>query len=428
MHLLARLPRTTAYLPGSAARLTVIAILLVAHAARLGAADRLVLKNGDTLSGTVASASSREVILDSPLVGRVIVPWSAITDFISETTMRVALANTSTTEGRLLMSAGQLTVRGSTGSMLAVRTDEIRQATRAEASRPASPWHGALSADVNVSQGNSVTSTIGTNALATRLGARDKLGLFGTYLFSSVGAGDSATTTTRATRAGSRYDHDLGARLFGFGLVDVENDPLQLLDWRLVGGGGAGAHLVKHALTQLNIVGGVSYARDAYAETTETVVTTSTPSPTTPVTPGQGSTPPGKGGTPPGQTVRLGRSGTPPAIVRTALSRSVGEFLIGQDLFHQLSSSLNVTESLRVFPAISQFSDYRMSFDLSLSAQIAGRVQWNMTVADRYLHIPPAGGAVQNDTFISTGLGITFGKSGVGTFTGADRPDGRGPR
>jgi hypothetical protein len=270
-----------------------------------------------------------------------------------------------------------------------------------------------------VSRGNSETSTISTNGTATRLGPHDRLGLFGTYLFSAVGSGTNAVTTARATRGGLRYDHDLLGPLFGFGFGEVENDPLQLLDLRTVVGGGAGAHVLKTDATQFNLFGGVSYAKDSYAAVTTT--TTTTTATTTTKTTGPPITPPGLGGTPPGLSgIRPTRGGTPPSVVRTSLSRSVGEFLIGQDLTQQLSDSVSATEAVTVFSAIGDVQDYRVSFDLSLSAQLNGWLQWNVTVADRYLNIPPAGGAIQNDTFVSTGLGITFGHGGGGAYTGAD--------
>jgi hypothetical protein len=106
----------------------------------------------------------------------------------------------------------------------------------------------------------------------------------------------------------------------------------------------------------------------------------------------------------------------------------VGEWLAGQDFTHQLSDNVNLTEGLTIYPAIGDSQDYRVSLDLALSAQVNSWLQWNVTVADRYLHIPPAGGAVQNDKFITTGLGITFGHGGGGTYTGADAPRAATPR
>jgi hypothetical protein len=376
-------------------------------------ADQIVLTNGDTLTGTVASASGTGLAMDTALAGHVILKWSVISRLSSTTPVRAVLATGQIVEGTPILSDGRFSIQlvnGTSvpGDLATMRSIEVVRAPARSAS-----WHGAVNAGVDLSRGNSETSTISTNGTGTRLGPRDRLGLYGTYLFSAIGSEGGSVTTARATRGGLRYDHDLAGRLFGFGFADVENDPLQLLDLRTVAGGGAGVHLLKTAASQLNVFGGVSYAKDSYTDVT-TTTTTATES-------GGGApfTPPGKGGTPPGQSgVKPNRGGTPPSVVRTSLSRSVAEYLIGQDWGHQLSDSVSLTEALTMYPAIEDVQDYRVSFDLSLSVQLNGWLQWNLNVADRYLNIPPSGGAIQNDTFISTGLGISWGRGTSGAYTG----------
>jgi hypothetical protein len=326
-------------------------------------------------------------------------------------------------DGVLAVAGGRVSVRRTDGTSVPI---DLASARSLDIDKPpAANWHSSLNAGWNLSRGNAATSTLSTNGTTTRLGPRDKLGAFGSYLFSDVGSGTDAVTTARTVRGGARYDHDVLGRAFGFGFGDIENDPLQQLDLRTVVGGGAGIHVAKTDRSQLNLIAGVSFSHDAYtqaASTTSSGGTTGSPGQTgTP--PGQGGTPPGQGGTPPGLARK---SGTPPAVVRTSLTRTVGEFLVGQDLTHQLSDAISVSENVNYFAAIGDWQDYRLSFDFSLSAQLNGWLQWNLTVADRYLNIPPAGGAVQNDTFVSTGLGITFGNGG-GSYTGADTrpPAGR---
>jgi putative salt-induced outer membrane protein len=398
-----------------------VAAFAVVILAALGAppdarADHVVLSNGDALTGGLAATSKTELALDTELAGRVTVKWSAVSQVTSAAPIRATLANGQTVEGTLAMSGGRLSIRRTDGTRVAIDLATLRGLDLADKPAALPSWHGALNAGWDVSRGNSETSTISTNGTATRVGAHDRLGVFGTYLFSAFGSGTNSVTTARATSGGIRYDHDVLGRLFGFAFGDAENDPLQLLDLRTVVGAGAGAHVSKTDATQFNVFGGVSYARDSYAAGTTTTATAATPTAS-----GPSVTPPGLGGTPPGRSgVRPTRGGTPPSVVRASLSRNVGEFLAGQDLTHQLSDTVNVAERLTLFPAIGDAQDYRISFDLSLSAQLSGWLQWNVTAADRYLHIPPAGGAVQNDTFVSTGLGITFGHGESGAYTGAD--------
>jgi len=349
----------------------VAALGLALLSARRAAADTVELKNGDRLTGTIASQSTDVVTLDTDFAGRVTIKRSAIA--------RLTPAPPAATEPQDVS------------------------------------WHVALTAGLNGSRGNSETTSLSTSGTATRLTGRDRLGVFGTYLFSSAGAGSDAVTTARAVRGGLRYDHDAAGPLYLFGFGDGEHDLLQLLDLRTVVGGGAGVHLLKTDSTQTNLFAGVSYARDSYATgtTTDTTTTTTTSS-------GPPITPPGHGGTPPGLSgTHPSRGGTPPTVVRTSTMRTVAEFLVGQDFSRQLSGDVGVDESVTLFPAIGDVQDYRVAFDLSLWAQINGWLQWNVTVADRYLHIPPAGGAVQNDVFVSTGLGITFGRD-TGTYTGTE--------
>jgi putative salt-induced outer membrane protein len=336
-------------------------------------ADHLVLRNGDMLTGKVTSQRSLDVTIDTQLAGR-------------------------------------LTIKRTDIASLTMSQPAADGATQA----PAPTWQGAVTAGWDLSRGNAETATISTYGTATRLGPSDRFGMFGTYLFSNIGSGAEAVTTAKSVRGGARYDHNLTRAVFAFGFGEAEHDPPQLLDSRTVVGGGAGAHVRKTATSQFNVFGGVSYALDRYTE----VVTTEPTSPTTPAAP---SSPPGQGGTPPGQARR---GGTPPAVVRTETSRQLGEFLVGEDWYQQLSDGVSASQSFRYFPAIGDAQDYRLSFDMSLSAQLNGWLHWNVTIADRYLNIPPAGGAVQNDLWLSTGLGVTFGGGGGG-YKGADGPPRR---
>ena len=354
--------------------LLVLVMILVVFPAD-GWADHLVLKNGDMLTGKVTSQSPASVTIETELAGRL-------------TIKRADVASLTTSQPE--SGAAQPT--------------------------PAARWQGAVNAGWDLSRGNAETATISTYGTATRLGPSDRFGMFGTYLFSNIGSGTDALTTAKAVRGGARYDHDLTRTTFAFGFGEAEHDPPQLLESRTVVGGGAGVHVRKTATSQFNVFGGVSYARDRYTEVV--TETTSTPTPTTPGAP---STPPGQGGTPPGQARR---SGTPPAVVRTETLRQLGELLVGQDWYHQISDGVSASQSFRYFPAFSNAQDYRLSFDMTLSAQLNGWLQWHVTVSDRYLNIPPAGGAVQNDLYLSTGLGVTFGGGGGG-YKGADGPPRR---
>jgi hypothetical protein len=385
-----------------AIRLCVV-LVVVLFRAQTGFADHVTLKNNDGLTGMVVAVSKSDLTLDTELAGRVTVTWPSVSALTTTTPLRVTLSTGQTVEGIPAVADGRIVVRRPDGTTVPADLGSIREL--ALTTRAVATWSGAVNGGIDVSHGNSETATVSTNATIARLGRADRFGMFGTFLFSSTGSGDNAVTTARASRGGLRYDHDVLGRLFAFGFGDIENDPLQLLDLRTVVGGGAGAHVVKTDAAQFNLFAGISYANDSYTAATTTTTTTTTTTVTNPA----GKVVPGRS-----------RGGTPPAVVRSSLSRHAGEFLIGQDFLRQLSGNVNLTEGLTFYPAVGDPTDYRVSFDLSLSAQINGWLQWNVSVADRFLNIPPAGGAVQNDTFVSTGLGITFGNGANGSYTGSD--------
>jgi hypothetical protein len=340
--------------------------------------------------------------------------------------------------------AGVLTVkRASVAQLMRAGADGRSQvlaaaaldALASAASAQTVSWNGSTNGELAMNRGNSDTATVSINGTATRLGDGRKLATYGNYLLSTVGTGVGATLA-RAARGGARFDADIARPLYGFGFADVENDVLQLLNLRTVIGGGAGLHLVNSRRVQTNVFGGVSYARDRYAEpmidTTTAETTTTAPATTTTTT----TTTPGNsansgnanaGANASGRAVAVGRNRTvvvvgrtPPAVVNPTLTRSVAEFVFGQDLATTLGEAVTLTQRVSVFPAVKDLGDLRVSFDLSLSGRISEHWQWHTTVSDRYLRIPPSGGAVRNDLFIATGLGVTFGQGDVGGYRGAD--------
>jgi hypothetical protein len=401
----------------------VVAAIIVCGISSRVWADQIVLKNGDKVTGRIDAVSKNELIVATESAGRVAIKWKAVVSVTATTYVRSTLHDGQVVVGMLVVSEGRIAIQQRNGTMAPVDLDSVQGFDLGTAGEAV--WRGVFTAGVELSRGNAETLTVATTDVATRVGPHDRLGLFGTYLFSSVGTGANEVTTAHTARGGGRYDHDLIGALYGFEFAEADTDPLQLLDHRVVLGGGLGVHVFKTGMSQFNVFAGVSWAADRYAQGT-TTTGTGTGSTGTSTSPGQGGTA-GQSSSAPGQNkIQPTPGGTPPAVVRTTLSRNVAEALTGQDFFQQLSNSVGLSEGLTFYAATASTSDYRISFDLSLWAQLNGWLQWNLTLADRYLHIPPSGGAVQNDTYLTTGLGITFGGGANGAYKGADvRPAGR---
>jgi len=406
-------------------QLFLVSGFLLLISAPLLAADHVTLTNGDSLSGRLEGASGSELFFESELAGRVTIKWTSVRQLTTDHPLRVERAQGDPVEGIVSLANGRVTVARANAAEVTVPAGEV-SAIGVTQDTGAS-WGGSLDGDLALSRGNTDTANIAVNTYATRSARGQKLGTYVTYIFSNIGTGADATTLARTARGGARYDRDIAGALFGFGFGDLENDPIQLLEIRAAFGGGAGVHLVDNSRTQLNLYGGVSAAHDRYTEVITAPGTTTTTTTTTPATGTGTTTAPGNSASAPGRTVSSAKNKTitiqtrtPPSVVRSTLTRDVAEYVAGQDLSSQLTDRFWLSERLTFFPAVKDLQDYRISFDTSIFAQLTDRWQWHISASDRYLRIPPAGGAVRNDLFFSSGLGVSFGDGRGGMYGGAD--------
>ena len=163
---------------------------------------------------------------------------------------------------------------------------------------------------------------------------------------------DVSQTTANAIRGGARYEYNLTKRLFAFGFADFEYNEIQLLDLRMVLGGGLGYNVVKNERTDFSVFGGGSYNHEAFANDT---------------------------------------------------TRNSAEIIVGQAWSQRISDRLTLKERFQVFPNLSDTGDYRLTIDAGVAARIWKNLDWQITVSDRYLS-NPLPGTQGNDLLLTTGL------------------------
>jgi putative salt-induced outer membrane protein len=193
---------------------------------------------------------------------------------------------------------------------------------------------------------------------ATRTTPRDKIGVYANSLYAGNTIKGVASTTANAIRGGGRYDININARTFGFGMGDLEFDEFQKLDLRMTLGGGLGWHAIKTEKTVFDLFGGGAYTKEYFS---------------------------------------------------TSLRRSSGEILIGQDFSQQLSKRNSFKERFVLMPNLSETGEYRFNFDLGLVTNLSTWLGWHVTLSDRFLS-NPVSGALKNDMLLTTGLRVAFGR------------------
>jgi hypothetical protein len=196
--------------------------------------------------------------------------------------------------------------------------------------------------------------------VATRQTLHDKLGLYSNAVYASNdAAGATPSTTANTVGGGLRYDHDLTKRVFAFAATDFFSDGLQGLNLRSVFGGGAGLHVIKNALTTLDLLGGLNYTRESY----------------------------------------------------TTLSRNFAALTLGEELMQKLGKSTVINQRFYLFPDLSNPGEFRGTFDFATVTKLNKRLGWQNSVSDVYVTNPPLGKR-QNDVIVTTGLNVSFGQSG----------------
>jgi putative salt-induced outer membrane protein YdiY len=367
--------------------LTVFSLLLLTCSAR---ADQVVLKNGDRLTGKIVSGDGKTLLLKSEFAGDVTINWDAITDIESSDNINITLKDgtrlsgkVTTQEGKFVVAAAPPAVTPSVAPkevISAVRNDAEQHTFDAQAERMAHPrftyfWNGTVDTGLALTRGNSETANFTLAAKAFRETPRDKLTLYGNYIFANNSSIPPTVTTANALDAGIRGDLNIhSGRLFVFALGDFQTNQLQHLDLRSVFGGGFGYHLIKTANTTFDLFGGITYDRDSFG-----AYNTTNPAP-------------------------------PPVLLMVpSLVQNSAEAVFGEEFDAKLSKRTSLTERYSFYPNLSHTGEYRFQLDSSISTQVKKWLSWQSTLSDRYISYPSVG-LKPNDLLLSTGLRVIWGK------------------
>jgi len=326
-------------------------------------AGEVVLKNGDRLTGRIIRMDKSTVELETELLGKISAPWNVITKIQSDTPVYVSVDDGKAVLGKISMVDGRVEVRvKDADAPIAYPKDKIREMrseeeqraclrrSRVKAPGPFDGWGGSVEAAVSAPGGNSSSETFNFGLRAVRASSNDRLGIYFISIFSDTGRTPASFTNT--WRGGSRYEANMGRRFYTFGFNDVEHDRFQNLDLRVVGGGGLGFRVMKTPKTLFQVFSGGSANHEDF---------------------------------------------------HNGIVRRSREFVFGHDFSRQLSKTVSATESLIVYPNLSNRGQYRVNFDSTLVTRLNSWLAWQVTTSSRYIS-NPAPGNKNNDVLMTTGI------------------------
>jgi hypothetical protein len=334
-------------------------------------ADQITLKNGDRLTGKIVKSDDKELVIQTEFAGAVTVKREAIATINSEQPLNVFTSDGQKLVGPVETEAEKVVVRtkdaGEVDAPLAkvnvIRSPEEQARFEAEEERYRNPgltdlWVGAAEFGMSLARGNSDTLTFAAGADAVRATRRDKTSVYANVIRSTNRVNGVRETSASALRFGGRYDINFSKKMFGFGFADVEYNRFQLVEPRLILGGGLGRNIIKNDRTVFDIFGGASSNQEFFTNGTR---------------------------------------------------RRTAEVLFGEELTRRLNNISTLKQRFVVYPNVSDFGEHRSVFDLSLLTSLSSRLSWYVTVGNRYVS-NPLPGAKSNDLLFTTGIRTSFGR------------------
>lgn len=334
-------------------------------------ADQIILKNGDRFTGKILKKDGDKIVIETESAGTITILWSAVEKVTSDAPLNLELTDGQMIKGTVATVEDKVEVETQDAGKVVIEKEKITVARNeseqtkfiTERDRMLNPsfgdlWTGSADVGLSLTTGNSKTRAFTAGIKAARETTTDKISVYANAVQASNTTTGVSVTTAKALWFGGRYDYNINKKTFVFGSADFEIDSPQLLDLRMVVGGGFGYRAIRNERTQLDLFGGAAYNREYY---------------------------------------------------KTGLRRNSAELMVGNELKHKLNTRMNLSQRFVIYPNVSDFGRFRAQFDASLLTNINSWLGWHITVADRF-NSDPVIGAQKNDMFLSTGIRVNFGR------------------
>lgn len=335
-------------------------------------ADKVILTNGDRLTGKVVKKDGDSVFIQTEAAGTVKIKWSAVAEIVTEEALSVTLADGNVLEGKIETSEKKLSVKtGETAAVTiekqaikAVRTPAEQQQYEREQRRLAARkltdfWSGTIDVGFSMTAGNSDTRTFTAGMRGVRETPNNKFSVYANALQVKNSSTGIRRITAQTVWTGARYDVNLNRRWFAFGSGDFEYNKPQRLNLRAVLGGGAGYHALQKDRFNLDLTAGATNNYENFSN---------------------------------------------------GVKRNSAELLFGEEAKIKINPRVRFNNRFVFYPNLSRFGNFRALLDASLQTDINNWLGWHLTVGNRY-NSRPVSLTEKNDFLMSTGLRVSFGKN-----------------
>jgi putative salt-induced outer membrane protein YdiY len=218
-------------------------------------ADRIVLENGDTLTGTVDKVIDGKLTFITDYAGPIVIPVAKIKEVLTDKPLEIHLSS-----GEILKG----TIRTAEENKVMVEESPERTPTTVEMKNVASinppppppvKWTGNIGAGGNLQTGNTDRASAFITAEAGRRTEKDRMKF--RYLF-NYGEEDGKVTT-RNHYGDAKYDYFFTKKFFGYVGIELYNDEFKDTRLRTFVGPGVGYQVWEDPIKFLLFEAGLSY-------------------------------------------------------------------------------------------------------------------------------------------------------------------------
>lgn len=218
------------------------------------AADQILLKNGDRLTGTVIKAEKGILTLKTAYAEKLEIQADAVQSISTEQPVEVRLQGGEMLSGPLHSDAGELQVLA--GPERGVTTIAWPQVASINVPPPpASIWNGSLFLGAYKQSGNSDRTSASFGGEATRRSASDRFSLSLLYNY----AKEDDQLSARDTYGAIKYDYFFTRKFYGYLGVEMLKDRFKDLNLRTIVGPGVGYQLWDDPIKSLALEAGLAY-------------------------------------------------------------------------------------------------------------------------------------------------------------------------
>lgn len=225
---------------------------LVVLAPAAVAADEVVLKNGDKLTGKVMGLAGGKLALETPHSGVVKIDWGQVASVKTDGKVTVTLKTKEVLEGKLSPGqAGRLKVE----SEGAAQPIEVDPAAVTHFNEPPPQWHGSATMSARTTDGNTHTTQFIATGEAVRQSENDLMLIRFIFRYGER----SGDIIERNGYGLGKYQYLFTDRLYGYASVELLSDRFRDLRLGTVVSVGAGYVLLQEGSIDLAAEAGYAY-------------------------------------------------------------------------------------------------------------------------------------------------------------------------